>query len=67
MNIICIILVMLIALIFGFHKVKQKKKKKKPINLIATYDSLLKPNENVLYLKQIVTGIEKSILYNNVE
>ena len=59
---------MLIALIFGFHKVKQKKKKKKkPINLIATYNSLLKPNENVLYLKQIVTGIEKSILFNNVE
>ena len=30
-------------------------------------ESLLKCNENVLFLKQIVTGDEKWILYNNVE
>ena len=30
-------------------------------------DSLLKSNENVAFLKQIVMGSEKSILYNNVE
>ena len=34
---------------------------------IFTCDSLLKCNENVLFLKQIVTGNEKWILYNNVE
>ena len=48
-------------------KQKQKTKNKKSLDLIATYDSLLKPRENLLFLKQIVTGIEKSILYNNVE
>ena len=30
-------------------------------------DSLLKSNENLAFLKQIVMGSEKSILYNNVE
>ena len=34
---------------------------------ISTCDSLLKHNKNVPFLKQIVTGDEKWILYNNVE
>ena len=34
---------------------------------ISACDSLLKCNENVLLLKQTVMGIEKGILYNNVE
>ena len=39
------------------------------LDLISTCDSLslLKPNENVPFLKQTVTGDEKWILYNNVE
>ena len=41
-------------------------KKKKPfLDLISTCDSLLKCNETVPFLKQIVTGDEKWILYNN--
>ena len=34
---------------------------------ISTCDSLLKHNENIPFLKQIVTGDEKWILYNNME
>ena len=34
---------------------------------ISACDFLLKRNENILFLKQIVTGNEKWILYNNVE
>ena len=34
---------------------------------ISACDSLLKDNENILFLIQIVTGDEKRILYNNVE
>ena len=34
---------------------------------ISTCNSLLKHNENLLFLKQIVTGNEKWILYNSVE
>ena len=34
---------------------------------ISACDSVLKLNENILFLKQIVTGDEKWILYNNVE
>ena len=34
---------------------------------ISTCDSLLKRNENIPFLKQIVTGDEKWLLYNNVE
>ena len=34
---------------------------------ISACDSLLKHNENVPFLKQIVTGDEKWILYNHVE
>lgn len=37
------------------------------LDRISTCDSLLKRNENVPFLKQIVTGDEKWILYNNVE
>ena len=34
---------------------------------ISTCNSLLKRNENVPFLKQVVTGNEKWILYSNVE
>ena len=34
---------------------------------ISAWNSLLKRNENVPFLKQIVTGDEKWMLYNNVE
>ena len=34
---------------------------------ISAFDSLLKDNENILFLIQIVTGDEKWILYNNME
>ena len=40
----------------------------KNLDRISSCDSLLlKRNENILFLKQIVTGDEKWILYNNVE
>ena len=48
---------------FSFH-VKQKKNL---LDHISACDSLLKRNENVPFLKQIVTGDEKWLLYNNVE
>ena len=41
--------------------------KKNLLDHISTCGSLLKRNENVPFLKQIVTGDEKWILYNNVE
>ena len=41
--------------------------KKNLLDCISSCNSLLKRNENVLFLKQIVTGDEKWILYNNVE
>jgi len=34
---------------------------------VSTYDSLLKGNENVPFLKQAVMGDEKWVLYNTVE
>ena len=34
---------------------------------ISACDSLLKCNKNILFLKQIVMGNEKWILYNNME
>ena len=37
------------------------------LDCISAYNSLLKCNENVPFLKQIVTDDGKSILYNNVE
>ena len=45
------------------HKLSEKNL----LDHISAWDSLLKRNENVLFLKQIVTGDEKWILYNNVE
>ena len=47
--------------------IPHKLSKKIPLDHISTCDSLLKRNENVLFLKQIVMGDEKWILYNNVE
>ena len=38
-----------------------------PHKSISACDSLLKRNENIPFLKQIVTGDEKRTLYNNVE
>ena len=45
------------------HKLSEKNL----LDRISTCDSLLKLNENILFLKQIVTGDEKRILYNKVE
>ncbi|XP_059989713.1 histone-lysine N-methyltransferase SETMAR-like [Lagenorhynchus albirostris] len=45
------------------HKLSEKNL----LDNISACDSLLKHNENVLFLKQIVTGDEKWILFNNVE
>ena len=47
--------------------VPHKLSKKNLLDRISACDSLLKCNENVPFLKQIVTGNEKWILYNNVE
>ena len=47
--------------------VPRKLRTKNLLDLISTCDSLLKHNENVPFLKQIVTCNEKWILYNNVE
>ena len=45
------------------HKLSEKNL----LDHISACDSLLKHNENIPFLKQIVTGDEKWILYNNVE
>ena len=45
----------------------RKLSEKNLLDHVSTCDSLLKHNENVPFLKQIVTGNEKWILYNNVE
>ena len=47
--------------------VPRKLSKKNLLDCISACDSLLKCNKNVPFLKQIVTGNEKWILYNNVE
>ena len=47
--------------------VPHKLSKKNLLDHISTCDSLLKCNENVLFLKQIVMGKDKWILYNSVE
>ena len=47
--------------------VPHKLSEKNLLDCISPCDSLLKRNENVPFLKQIVTGNEKWILYNNVE
>ena len=47
--------------------VPHKLSEKELLERISACDSLLKCNENVPFLKQMVTGDEKGILYNNVE
>ena len=47
--------------------VPHKLSEKNLLDPISAYDSLLKCNENVPFLKQIVIGDEKWVLYNNVE
>ena len=47
--------------------VPHKLSEKNLFDHISASDSLLIHNENVLFLKQIVTGNEKWILHNNVE
>ena len=47
--------------------VPPKSSEKNLLDRISACNSLLKRNKNVLFLKQIVTGDEKWILYNNVE
>ena len=47
---------------FGFNI-----SKKNLLDRISTCNSLLKHNENIPFLKQIVMGNEKWILHNNVE
>ena len=47
--------------------VPHKLSEKNLLDHISACNSLLKRNENVPFLKQIVTGDEKCILYNNVE
>ena len=47
--------------------VPHKLAKKNLLDCISLYDFLLKHNKNVPFLKQIVTGDETWILYNNVE
>ena len=47
--------------------VPHKLSEKNLLDHISACNSLLKHNENVPFLKQIVTGDEKWILYNNVE
>ena len=47
--------------------VPHKLSKKNLLDRISECDSLLKCNENILFLKEIVIGDEKWILYNNVD
>ena len=47
--------------------VPHKLSKNNCLDHISVCDSLLKHNENILFLKQIVTGNEKWLLFNNVE
>ena len=47
--------------------VSHKLRGKKNLDHISTCNSLLKRNKNVPFLKQIVTGDDKWILYNRVE
>ena len=46
--------------------VPHKLSEKNLLGHISTCNSLLKHNENISFLKQIVTGDEKWVLYNNV-
>ena len=52
---------MLIALIFGVNI-----SEKKLLDCVSIYNSLLKCNKNIPFLKQIVMGDEKWILYTDV-
>ena len=45
---------MLITMIFGFHISEDNL-----LNCITAYDSLLRHNKNILFLKQVVMGSEK--------
>ena len=47
--------------------VPHKLSEKNLLDHISAWNSLLKRNENVPFLKQIMTGDEKWLLYNNVE
>ena len=47
--------------------VAHKLSEKNLLDRISACNSLLKHNENVLFLKQIVMGDEKWVLYNNVK
>ena len=47
--------------------VPHKLSEKNLLDHISSCDSLLKHNKNFLFLKQIVMGNEKWILYNNVD
>ena len=62
LKVLCTSLVMFTVLMFGFHISKENL-----LDQISTCDSQLKRSENVPFLKQIMTGDEKCILYNNVE
>ena len=62
MIIICTSLIMLIALMFGFHT-----NRKNFLDYISACDSPLKCNKSFPLLGQIVMGDEKRIQYNNVE
>ena len=53
---------MLTALTFGFHIRSAEKKNQHLLGHIFTCDSLLKSNENIPLLKQIVTGDGKQIV-----
>ena len=49
------------------HSLSEKTKKNNHLlDHISAFNSLFKRNENVLFLKQIMMGGEKWILYNNV-
>ena len=47
--------------------VPHKLRERNLLDCVSACDSLLKRKENVQFLKQIVTGYEKWILYNIVE
>ena len=56
---------MFIALVFGFHI--SQVKNKNLLDHISACNSLLRHNKNISFLKQIMMGSEKWILYNNAE
>ena len=48
------------------HSLSEKKKTNNLLDYISAFNSLFKHNENVLFLKQIMMGGEKWILYSNM-